>query len=578
MNDSGFLALKGLPPLPTRGRVLRPALWGGAVAALALLCYSVATSGMNGDLRYVLACLRSAKGGGFSASDTFVHRPFFYRWFVAGLDSLTFGSTTTREMIIRIAAVLLCVATGLALRAALARRLPPRDATLTAAVVTLALAFAPKIDFLQPEWAATLLSVLAVAAALGIERPWPAAAVAAVPLGLAVMMKYSTAATALMALLLLFAVDRMRAVRLGLVTGVSSVVLFGISLLAGSRELQWAKDMPKINQGALTRKGLDPSFLLDKSASFLVDRAYLSPVVALLPAALLLLLSRQQDRRRRAELAALAVLIVLVCVAAVAVQGNWFGYHAASLPVGAAALWGLAVAAWYRAHGRPPLFFTAVTAVYAAFVPFAAQAPHAVQGVAAGWAAVLVAFLAATADLVSARGGATVEPARPGRFAAAAVALSAVVGVFCLAAAIWPGSPQLMNAGHVVYGNSDFDARSDQTARESAELDRQIPRGAPVLYLAFGDVAYFVGHPTPCRYPVPTFLQRTKFLPDVNKLPSYKENLRCVTEDPAPYAVLQRSWFQLGNVDKTLAATIEAAYDCPPLTGNSRTPVVCRLR
>lgn len=534
MNDSDFLALKGLPPLPTRSRVLRPALWGGAVTALALLCYSVVTSGMNGDLRYVLACLRSAKGGGFSASDTFVHRPFFYRWFVAGLDSLTFGSTTTREMIIRIAAVLLCVATGLALRAALARRLPPRDATLTAAVVTLALAFAPKIDFLQPEWAATLLSVLAVAAALGIERPWPAAAVAAVPLGLTVMMKYSTAATALMALLLLFAVDRMRAVRLGLVTGVSSVVLFGISLLAGSRELQWAKDMPKINQGALTRKGLDPSFLLDKSASFLVDRAYLSPVVALLPAALLLLLSRQRDRRRRAELAALAVLIVLVCLAAVAVQGNWFGYHAASLPVGAAALWGLAVAAWYRAHGRPPLFFTAVTAVYAAFVPFAAQAPHAVQGVAAGWAAVLVALLAATADLASARGSATVERSRAGRFAAAAVAISAVVGVFCLAAAIWPGSPQLMNAGHVVYGNSDFGARSGQTAQESAELDRQIPHGAPVLYLAFGDVAYFVGHPTPCRYPVPTFLQRTKFLPDVNKLPSYKENLRCVTEDPAP--------------------------------------------
>jgi hypothetical protein len=577
VNDSGFLTLNRLLPLPTRRRTLRPALWGGAITAVVLLGYSAVTSGVNGDLRYVLACLRSAKGGGFSASDTFVHRPLFYRWFVAGLDSLTFGSTANREMIIRIVAVLLCVASGLALRAALARRIPLRDATLTAAVVALALAFAPKIDFLQPEWTATLLSVLAVAAALGIERPWPAAAVAAVPLGLAVMMKYSTAATALMALLLLFAVDRMRAVRLGLVTGVSSVVLFGISVLAGSRELQWAKDMPKINQGALTRKGLDPSFLLDKSASFLVDRAYLSPVVALLPAALLLLLSRQENRRRRAELAALAALIVLVCVAAVAVQGNWFGYHAASLPVGAAALWGLAVAAWYRAYGRPPLFFTAVTAVYAAFVPFAEQSPHAVQGVGAGWAAALVALLAATADLLLARRTA-VRPARPGRFAAAAVALSAVVGVFCLAAAIWPGSPQLMNAGHVVYGNGAFAARSDQTAEEAAEVNRRIPHGAPVLYLAFGDVAYYVGHPTPCRYPVPTFLQRTKFLPDVNKLPSYKENLRCVTEDPAPYAVLQRSWFQLSNVDKAMAATIEATYDCPSLTGNPRTPVVCRLR
>ncbi|MFF3947491.1 hypothetical protein ACFYYN_22030 [Streptomyces sp. NPDC001902] len=577
MNDSGFLTLNRLLPLPTRRRTLRPALWGGATTAVVLLGYSAITSGMNGDLRYVLACLRSAKGGGFSVSDTFVHRPLFYRWFVAGLDSLTFGSTATREMIIRIAAVLLCAATGLALRTALARRLPLRDATLTAAVVALALAFAPKIDFLQPEWTATLLSVLAIAAALGIERPWPAAAVAALPLGLAVMMKYSTAATALMALLLLFAVDRMRAVRLGLVTGVSSLVLFGISVLAGSRELQWAKDMPKINQGALTRKGLDPSFLLDKSASFLVDRAYLSPVVALLPAALLLLLSRQEDRRRRAELAALAALIILVCVAAVAVQGNWFGYHAASLPVGAAALWGLAVAAWYRAHGRPPLFFTAVTAVYAAFVPFAEQSPHAVQGVAAGWAAALVALLAATADLLLARRTA-VRPARPGRLAAAAVALSAVVGVFCLAAAIWPGSPQLMNAGHVVYGNGAFAARSDQTAVEAAEVNRQIPDGAPVLYLAFGDVAYYVGHPTPCRYPVPTFLQRTKYLPDVNKLPSYKENLRCITEDPASYAVLQRSWFQLANVDKALAATVESTYDCPPLTGNPRTPVVCRLR
>jgi hypothetical protein len=222
--------------------------------ATGLLAYSVLTAGLSGDIRYCLAALRSGEGAGYTPAGIFIHRPYFYRMFIAGLDSLTVGSIETREMIIRLAGIALCVAAGVALRAALVRSLPHREATLTAAAVGLSLALAPLTDFLQPEWAAIVLAVFAVAAVLGFERRWVAVLVASLPLGLAVMMKYSTAATAAMALLVVFAVDRVRAVLLGALTALSAVVLLAFSLWSGSHELQWAKDMPQINQSSLTSR------------------------------------------------------------------------------------------------------------------------------------------------------------------------------------------------------------------------------------------------------------------------------------------------------------------------------------
>src|SRR5688500_13900567 len=291
------------PSAGRRTRVARPVV--GLVTG-AVLVYSVATARLHGDIRYVLACLRSGEAVGISPSETFTHRPYFYRWFLYGLDQLSAGPIAVREAVLRGVGVLLCLAAGLALRAALLRRLPGREADLAGGAVALVLALAPRTDFLQPEWTAALLSVLAVAVVLAGVGPLPAAALAAVPLGLAVMMKYSTAATALVALLAVFAADRVRALLLAATTAASSALLLGLSLWSGSREWQWIRDMPRINQGSLSRQGVRPGELFARSVDFLADRAVLSPVLLLLPAALLLLLACQDDRRRRTEWAVLA--------------------------------------------------------------------------------------------------------------------------------------------------------------------------------------------------------------------------------------------------------------------------------
>jgi hypothetical protein len=332
--------------------------------------------------------------------------------------------------------------------------------------------------------------------------------------------------------------------------------------------------MPKINRDALTRQGLDPVFVSGRAVDYLADRMFLSPVLALLPAALLLVLARQTNRRRRVEWAVLAVLVCLIAIAAVAVQGNWFAYHSAALPVCAAALWGLAVARWYGAFGTPPLFFTAVTVLYGVLVPFTSSAPVALPSVAAAWLASGAALAAALADLRLARRnpaptGTAARPRIP-------VALTALAGVVCLAVTVWPGSPHRMNRGDVVSTNAGYLQASEVRATEAAALRREIPDGAPVLYLAFGDVAYFVGHPVQCRYPIPTFLQRVEYVPDASLLASHAENARCLTENPAPYAVLQPSWFSLGQVDERVSAEFRELYACP--SEESPQTVVCRLR
>ena len=64
---------------------------------------------------------------------------------------------------------LLAAAAAYALYVALLRHLTGREAALTAGAVGLAMTLAPRNDFLQPEWAAVVLTVLAVAATAARE-------------------------------------------------------------------------------------------------------------------------------------------------------------------------------------------------------------------------------------------------------------------------------------------------------------------------------------------------------------------------------------------------------------------------
>ncbi|MFC3578423.1 hypothetical protein ACFOZ0_35225 [Streptomyces yaanensis] len=543
-------------------RVRRSPLWWPVVAvpAAAAVACTVLTRRLTGDLHYVLGALRTGGEAGYSPSEVFTHRPFFYRWFVALLDAVIFGGTGVRETLMEAAGVLLAAAAAYALYMALLRHVTGREAALTAGATGLALALAPRTDFLQPEWAAVVLTVVAVAAALGPERPWRGALFAALPLGLAVMMKYSTAATAAIGVLLVFAVDRGRAVRVAVVGVAASMALFGLSVLGGSHEWQWTEDMPQINQSAIGRTGIHPAEILGHSVEYLAGRAALSPVLLLLPGALLLVLARVRGRARRAELLLIALTIFLGALAVVVVQGNWFLYHAAQLPVLAAATWGLAVGG---ARRSPPWLFGSVSLVYGALPVLFADASKSLQRPAVIWAAGFVALLAAAVDAwLEARRTTSVRSVAP----AALVALS---GVVCLAGGIWPGSPHLLLHGRVTQTNAAYLHGMERSEKAADRLRARIPAGSRVLYLAFGDTVYYVDRPAQCRYPIATFLQRSRFLPDVAGLESFKENADCVDHDPAPYAILDRTWFRPGKVDAELARRIKAEYDCPARTDDS---------
>ncbi|MGI5457319.1 hypothetical protein ACQEWB_29955 [Streptomyces sp. CA-249302] len=557
-------------------KVVRPAasgrrspLWWAAVAlpSAVAVVYTVATRRLTGDLHYVLAALRTGGKAGYSPSEVFTHRPYFYRWFIALLDRLTsFGGTATqREALIGAAGVLLAAAAGHALFVALQRRVTGREAALTAGATGLALALAPRNDFLQPEWAAVVLAVFGVAAAIGPEKPWRAALLASLPLGLAVMMKYSTAATAAIGILLVYVVDRGRAVRVALIAVPASAVLFGLSALGGSHELQWTHDMPLINQSALSRTGVHPHFILTRSVQFLGDRAVATPVLMLLPGALLLVLARVQGGWRRVELLAVAVTIGVAAQAVVVVQGNWFLYHAAQMPILAAAAWGLAVG------GRSvPWLFTAVSLACGALPVLYARAPQSDQRPYVVWSFVLLALLAAAVDVL-------LERRRTTRAPVGAAVLATLAGVVCLAGTIWPGSPHLVFDGKVTETSAQYLDEMRLTQQDADRIRAQLPADASVLYLAFGDTTYYVDHPAQCRYPISTFLQRSRFLPDVADLKSFKENADCVDHDPAPYAVLERPWFRPGKVDPELWRRIKAVYDCPAPSAGTRI-VLCVRR
>jgi hypothetical protein len=155
-------------------------------------------------------------------------------------------------------------------------------------------------------------------------------------------------------------------------------------------------------------------------------------------------------------------------------------------------------------------------------------------------------------------------------------ALVALAGVVCVTGGIWPDSPHLVSHGKVNSTSASYLRSMERREQVADELRAQIPAGAPVLYLAFGDSVYYIDHPAQCRYPIATFLQRSRFLKDVAGLKSFKENADCVDHDPARYAVLDRVWFRPGKVDPDLKRRITATYDCPP-NGESKI-VVCVRR
>ncbi|NIH86063.1 hypothetical protein [Amycolatopsis granulosa] len=515
-----------------RRRPIRGWVWAG-VAALPV-ALTASWIGLGHDVRAVLGGLDVSR---FGAAGAFVDRPPAYRWLVHGLGVFDVGSVGVGEGLVRL--VTLAVVAGAAwwLRAGLRRGLRPGEASAVAAAVGLALALAPNGDFLQPEWVAAVCAVAAIGAALTAP-----AAVGGVLLALAVLVGYTTLPTALIALGVIAALDRRRAVVAGGTAVVVTAVLFGLSLLA-PREWRWLRESVQLDEG-VTRS-------IGALVKFAANEAMLTPMLALLPASLVVLM---RVSRARTAWVVWTVLAVAAVLAGVAVPGQWFQFQAAALVPLAAGWWALAIARWTLVHGRPPWTLVGATVV----VTFAARV---CLGASFDWrsghgtlAYGLLAGLVVLAVLACA-----VEPGRGGR---PVLSVPVLVGVLALAVPILPTTPYSFDGVHADYTNAGRVEIEHKFTGELLAVRDRIGAGTPVVYLAFGDIPYFLGNPTPCRYPSPAYLHQGGYPPGLRGTASYAENVACLSDESVRYVVLEPVWITPAALPPEMAAAVRDRFDC----------------
>ncbi|WP_143266137.1 MULTISPECIES: hypothetical protein [Amycolatopsis] len=530
---------------PVRERARRKPIRGWVWAAVAALPVALTASwiGLGHDVRYVLGGLDVSP---FGATGTFVHRPLAYRWLAEGLSVFDVGSVGVGEGLIRLVALAFVAGAAWWLRAGLRQRLPSGEASAVAAAVGLALALAPNWDFLQPEWVAALFGVAAIGAALRTSS-----VLGGLLLALAVLVKYTTLPTALIALGVIAVLDRRRALVAGVTAVVSGFALFGLSLLA-PREWRWLREAWLLDEGAVRDFGA--------VVKFAANEAMLVPLVALLPASLVVLV---RVSRRRWAWPVLTVLALALVLGAAVIQGQWFQYHLAAWVPLAAGLWALAAARWTLVHGRPPWTLVGATVV----VLFAARV---CLGASFDWrsghgalAYGLLAGLVVVAMLACA-----VEPGRGGR---QLLSVPVLVGVLALTVPILPTTPYSFDGVHADYTNAGRVAIEHKFTEEMLAVRDRIGADTPVVYLAFGDIAYFMGNPTPCRYPSPAYLRRGTYLPSLRATASYAENAACLSDPSVAYVVIQPLWIDAAELPPGL---IDTRFDCSrPLTNDD--VVVC---
>jgi hypothetical protein len=507
-------------------------------------------TGLDHDVRFVLGTLETAGRAGFAPSEVFVHRPMAYRLVLALGDAGRSLPLPGREALVRMLALLVVLGVSTLLRAGLLRYRSSEEATAVAVTTGLALALAPNWDFLQPEWLAAVFAAAAVGAALRIRQTAVAVAAGASLLALAVLVKYTTVPTALVALGVLAVLDRRRAWLTGLAGVLVCLGLFAVTVLIEPREWRWFGELSRLNGGSPLSRGVawnDARALVEA----VLNEAVLVPFVALLPVSVVVLARLAPDRRARLAWLFLPAAAVLVVLAAVVVQGQWFQYHLAALVPFAAGLWGLAVARWSAAHGGPPWALVLPAVVLGAGVPI-------VSAASTEWRLAHGTAVYAALALVVA-GSVLVALKERGRTWPWVAALGAVA-VFAVPA--WPAAPYSFDAVHPDYTNSERVTAAQLDERLIEPARARIGADTPVLYLAFGDMAYFVGNPAACRYPAPVFVQRGSFIPAVRELESYRENLECLTRTNAEYLVVQPSWLALDRLPADVAEGLRARFDC----------------
>jgi hypothetical protein len=524
-----------------------------------------ARADLNGDVQYALGCLETAGRGGVSVWDIFVSRPLAYKLLMAALDKgrlVLVGEPAgnTASLVIRIETYLL-VAAVIAVLFRGVRRVAGRAAAAGVAGATgLALIVAPPWHFLEPDWVAALAATLTVGAACAPRRPWLGALLAGPAAMLVVAVKLSTFPIALIALLVIGLLDRRRAAWTALSTVLCVALWYVLTRHFQPWEWTWMSDLANLVHHA--PQGIHLADL--RKLRFAVgDAAVLSPVVALAPAAAAALIRREAGWRRWAGAGA-AVVAGGLSLAPAYGQGEFFNYHFASTVVLSAGVCGAAFALCPRF--RLPLAAGTVLVAGASLVllhqPAAWRLAHARP---VGWAYEIGAAVLAVAAWFLA-----------GRTRAPLVWPAGVVAL-CLALlpAVLPGYPY-------TFGTYNYDARVVRSnVADRAALGRRLGPDTPVLYLTYGSINYGIGNPTTCRYPSPLWVQRGMRIPRIRTLPSYADNLRCLTEDSnARYLIVHDGWFDLDRAVPDVRALIDARFDCSPAARVPAPPplIVCPAR
>ncbi|GID29012.1 hypothetical protein [Paractinoplanes brasiliensis] len=523
-------------------------LTGWAVAALAAVAAFGASlwSALNNDVTYALGGMETAGKTGVSIWDVFVARPVAYRLLLAVLDApVAHAPLRVAHAVIRFETALLVVGVAAVLFFGMRRYLDVRAAAAVSAAAGLALIIAPQWHFLEPDWVAAMFAVLAVGAACAPRRVWVGALLGGFAAFLAIAVKLATVPITLLALVLVGVLSVRRAAWAAVAAAGSAVLWYAATKRFLPWEWTWLDDQANLVADSPIHHGLrweDFHLLLVG----LGDVALLSPVVAVAPAAAAALIRRLPPGRPRWIGAAVAVVAGGLSVASAYGQGEFYMYHYAVVPVLAAAVWGVAFALCPGA--RTSLFVTTVVFAVASFVLLAQPPEWRLDNVTPVSLSYLVfAVLAAVATWALERRATPLVPPQAG-----AIALTAA-----LVLATLPNAPLAFSGYNYALSNER------PSAPGYAALRERIGPDTPVLYLAFGSINYLLRNPSTCRYPSPQWVQRGAHFKAVRTYPSYRDNLRCLTEDDrAGYLVLQPSWFPWKKASPDVRTVISARFDC----------------
>ncbi|NNG18321.1 hypothetical protein HJ590_01795 [Naumannella sp. ID2617S] len=531
-----------------------PRLWRWLLITLVCLVtvIQVVRPGINQDVRYVLGALQTTRAGGLEWYEVWVHRPFFSRGLMWAIDQLSPTHYWSEEILVRLWSMVIAGLAAASLAVGLRRWAGVRGAEWIGLATFGGLAWAPGWDFAEPEWYAVALAALAIGVALLADHGILPPIAAGILLAVVVLLKFTTAPTALAALLLLAAIDTRLARLTALVTLLATVALFVLTVLAEPHEWQWLMDLPRLNPplsvGALLGSGKG-----------LVNALVVSPITIVALVAQVWLWQRGGGHRRWAlwNLALMALLVLPFVV-----QHQNFLYHLAALPVfSAVSVATIAHRAVRIGEGVPvALPTTAALAFGMSTLLFVPGNEFRGRSTWLALAAVLV-VLAVGVGLVWWQPSVFRDRWRDristGR------GWMAMACLLPLLVTLSPRAAYSFSLAHRTVTPAVNLAEAKHAGATAERAHRVLAPDVPVVYLAFG-TPWVLGNPTPCRYASPTFLQRAvgRQAARVEGTRSFAENLDCLSDPRAGAAVIELDWFDPATANPRVAAALAQNFDC----------------